>query len=326
MSLEQRRHRCQARRQLNLLGRLIAPAGCAETVNQLVDLLDRLARDILDRRQRRAHRAGIPVLQQARATGLHEDHVDRVCRGVVQVPRDPIALLGDREPTLARGLALGPLGALTQLSLPLAALAHLITDDPGATPDDDRAQDRDRGKPRGGRRGDTNVDRAQRHHGGRNLAEPIGSPPVDSQIEQGDSRSEWGAESVAEAFDRRARDGAHYKDSQRPAAVRQERQGGGRSQRDAQRIEGSGRPGSVRHHRECEAECDRRDRGVARHWQPGAPGAPRRGGGSAGDAHVRTSVTREKCSSSPPREGSWVPLGRDGRFLLWGVLVDAARA
>ncbi len=96
MALEQCRHRGQPDRRLDPIDRLIAVIGGAQAVNQLVDLLDRFARDILDGGQRRAHRAGIPVLQQARATGLHKDHIDRVRGGVVQVPRDPIALLGHR--------------------------------------------------------------------------------------------------------------------------------------------------------------------------------------------------------------------------------------
>ncbi len=155
--------------------------------------------------------------------------------------------------------------ALTQVSQPLSALAQLVPDDPRPTPHDDRAEDRDRGKPRRGRRGDTNVDCSQRHHSRCDLPHPLGCAAVEGEVEQGDRRSEWGAEGVAEALDRRARDSAHDKHFQGPAAVRQQRQTGDRRQPDAQRVEGSGRPGSVRQHGEREAERGRRDHGVARH-------------------------------------------------------------
>ena len=325
MALEQRRHRGQPGRRLDRIGRLIAVIGRAQAVNQLVDLLDRLARDLLDRGQRRADRAGIAVLQQARATGLHEDHVDRVRGGVVQVPRDPIALLGHREPTLARGLALGPLGALTQVSQPLPALAQLVPDDPRPTPHDDRAEDR--------RPWETPTWWPRPHRRGSRPAPPR-SPRsgASARASAGRRPGRTGRPSV------RTGGRARSRGSSIAALATVHTTNTSRGQRRCassgrQAIAASPTPSASRVRvapdpcasmASVSAERDRRDRGVARHCRPSASDAPGRGGGSAGDAHVRTSVTRDRCSSSPPQEGSCGPPAGGREFPLWGVSGDAA--
>ena len=79
----------------------------AQHAYELVDLAERLARDLFDRHQRRAGALWIPLLQQPGGPGLDEDHVDRMPGGVVQIACDTRAFLRRGETTLALGLLLG---------------------------------------------------------------------------------------------------------------------------------------------------------------------------------------------------------------------------
>jgi hypothetical protein len=60
------------------------------------------------------------LLQKPWGTGLHEDHVDGMARGVVQIAGDAGALLGGRQTPLAFGFALGAPRALYDLREPLS--------------------------------------------------------------------------------------------------------------------------------------------------------------------------------------------------------------
>ncbi len=80
----------------------------AQRANELVDLAERLARDLFDRHQRRAGALWIPLLEQPGRPGLDEDHVDRMPGGVVEIACDARALLGRGKAALALGLLLGP--------------------------------------------------------------------------------------------------------------------------------------------------------------------------------------------------------------------------
>ena len=89
----------------------LAPVGgavLAENADELVDLRQGLACDVLDRLERGSRSRRILLLQEACGSGLHEDDVDRVAGGVVQVAGDPGALLGGCEAPLALGLPLCP--------------------------------------------------------------------------------------------------------------------------------------------------------------------------------------------------------------------------
>src|SRR5215217_5773915 len=97
--------------------------------------------DLLDRRERLAHAVRTALGLQPPHTGVDEDHVDRVPGRVVQVARDPAALLRGSELTLALGVALGAPRALLQLGDPLAPQARPVARDPGTAPDEDAVED-----------------------------------------------------------------------------------------------------------------------------------------------------------------------------------------
>ena len=118
----------------------------AERAHELVDLGERLARDLLDRLDRRARARRVLLEQQARGAGLDEDHVHGVAGRVVQVAGDPRPLLGARETPLALGLPLGPTGLLRLGRDPLAALPQPVAGEPGGAPDE-RAEESSGPKP-----------------------------------------------------------------------------------------------------------------------------------------------------------------------------------
>jgi len=80
----------------------------APVADQLVDLPNRLARHVLDRRKRVGDGGGVAFLDEPRTSSVHQDHVYRMRGGVVQVPHDPGAFLGRGEPPLALQLSLLP--------------------------------------------------------------------------------------------------------------------------------------------------------------------------------------------------------------------------
>ena len=102
------RRASRARRDREAARPAVRRAVLAENADELVDLAQRLACDLLDRLERGPRSLGILLLQQPRRAGLDEDHVDRVAGRVVEVAGDARALLGGREAALALGLPLGP--------------------------------------------------------------------------------------------------------------------------------------------------------------------------------------------------------------------------
>src|SRR5581483_11461944 len=118
VALDERLERRQRRGRLDA----VAAAVLAQRPDEPVDLADRLARDLLDRRQRRPRPLGVALLEQPGGAGLHEDHVDRVRRRVVEVARDPRPLLRGREAALALELSLGLACSLDEVAEPLPPL------------------------------------------------------------------------------------------------------------------------------------------------------------------------------------------------------------
>ena len=84
----------------------------AQGADDLVDLLDRLPGQLLDRLQGQQRAVRVLVVAQPGGAGADRDHADRVAGGVVQIAGDPGAFLGDGEQPLALGLPLGAQGAL----------------------------------------------------------------------------------------------------------------------------------------------------------------------------------------------------------------------
>src|SRR5581483_11512270 len=82
----------------------------------------------------------------------------------VQVARYPGALLGGGQPALPLALALGAAGALLELREPLAALAHLVADQPRTAPHESAEQDRVRREAVVGDHRAANVQAEQREH------------------------------------------------------------------------------------------------------------------------------------------------------------------
>ena len=130
MALGERVERGETRGRLDLAGRDVL----AQRADELVDLAERVARDLFDCPERGAGSRRIPFLQQAGRTRLDEDHVDRVPGRVVQVAGDAHALLRRGEPPLSFGLALGVPGALLELGDPLPTEPRPVSGEPGGRP------------------------------------------------------------------------------------------------------------------------------------------------------------------------------------------------
>ena len=125
--------RRQSRRRLDLAALLVL----AQRAHEPVDLRDRVAGDLLDRLEGGAGRVRVALLEQPGGPGLHEDDVDRVPRGVVEVARDARPLLGRREPPLALGVALGSRGPGLELGDPLPPEPGAVAGHPGPAPEED---------------------------------------------------------------------------------------------------------------------------------------------------------------------------------------------
>ena len=137
VSLHEPVERGQPGRRLHLA---VATGVLAQDAHQLVDLADGLASDLLDRLEGLAGGLGVVLGPEAAHAGVHQDHVHRVARRVVQIAGDPPALLGRGEPALALGLALGAQRPLLELRHPLAPQAAPIAGEPDAAPDEDAEQ------------------------------------------------------------------------------------------------------------------------------------------------------------------------------------------
>jgi hypothetical protein len=125
VACDERVERREAGRRID---RSIRGARVAQRADDLVDLADRLARQLLDRLQRRLRALGIP--SHAGGTGAQRDHADRVAGGVMEVAGDPGALLGGREATLAFARALRIESALPELRDVRAAQARALAGEP----------------------------------------------------------------------------------------------------------------------------------------------------------------------------------------------------
>ena len=211
----------------------------AEGGDELVDLAERLPRDLLDRLQRLAGAIEVVLLlEEPRRPGLDEDHVDRVPGRVVQVARDARALLGGGEAPLALGLALGAEGSLLELGDPGPPLAHAVADHPCPAPDEGAEEERDGRELVFRETGCAGVDRVEPDH------DEAGQPPrrarplgTQGEEEQRHGRTEREAGWVAESVQYGARGGGQGEDGERRPAPSDERQRSERREQHAERIE-----------------------------------------------------------------------------------------
>jgi hypothetical protein len=170
----------------------------------------------------RRRRVGLGA--QPPQAGVHEDHVDRVAGGVVQVAGDPGALLGGRQPALALGA--------------LAAGARALADQPGRPPDEDAEDALGPGDPvvRHAVRGDVG-DQDPDGDGGhlpRPRARPVGLG--DHEVE-GEGRPQRRAFRVRDETQRGAGEARDHEHGQRPPAAGGERQRRGRREQDRDRVD-----------------------------------------------------------------------------------------
>src|SRR6516225_5759442 len=97
----ERAQRRESGRRLDRPAISVTSSVLAQPADQLVNLTDRVAGDLLDRRERLLDRGWVALLEQPGSPRLDQNHVDRVRRRIVQVSRYPGALLGCDEPSLA---------------------------------------------------------------------------------------------------------------------------------------------------------------------------------------------------------------------------------
>ena len=100
------------------------------------------ARSACDRRRAPGgRRSGSASSRPRPGLGLHDHHAEAVGDHVVQLARDPGALLGHGRPRLGLARLLGPLGALGQLGRSPVALVEGEADQPGDRRDRDDEHD-----------------------------------------------------------------------------------------------------------------------------------------------------------------------------------------
>ena len=202
---------------------------------------------------------------QAPESGVHEDHVDRVARGVVQVAGDPGAFLGRGEAALAFGFPFGPQRALLQLGHPLAPEPCAVAGKPGPAPHDDAERDR-RAREVAvleSHRGDV---RGQQCDGERERDPQLGARCVGAggQEVQRDGRPERRAGGFGDDAQRDAGDTREDEHAQRGRAPRDERQRRQRRQQHGGRSEAVVFAGGQQHERQREHGDG--ERGVAEHF------------------------------------------------------------
>jgi hypothetical protein len=100
----------------------------AEETDDVIDLLDRLASEVLDRRHSLRRALAIALAQHARSPRLHQDGVEGVSGRVMELAGDPGALFGDDDLVLAPSVIhlVGDTGAEDPAP---------VTDQPRAGPD-----------------------------------------------------------------------------------------------------------------------------------------------------------------------------------------------
>ena len=177
-------------------GRAVHLGVLAEEADDAIDLLDRLARKVLDRRDGLRRALAVALAQHARGPRLHQDRVEGVSGGVVELAGDPGALFGDDELVLAPSVVelVGDTGAEEPAP---------VTDQPRARPDEPREQVvRDRV------RGDGDLDQHQRHpacgRGGEHRPRPP-PPRTDRERVEGDRRRRRRVHAVGEGRQSEAR-------------------------------------------------------------------------------------------------------------------------
>ena len=121
--------------------RLDVPPSCrqllvAEGSDELVDLAERLARDLFDRLERRLRALRVPGAEQPGRPCMDEDDVDGVSGGVVEVACDARPLFCGRETALALGFPFRPIARSSSRSDPFAPHADAVSDHPRPAPDE----------------------------------------------------------------------------------------------------------------------------------------------------------------------------------------------
>ena len=183
-------------------------------------------------------RSGSRSPSSLRRPCLDEDDVDRVTGRVVQVARDPRPLLGGRQPALALGVPLRPLGAGDELGDPLAPQADAVAEHPGAAPDDDAEEERH------GREGIFRVaDRADVHHEesrdrrGCHPGARAGSLRRQREEEERGGRAEGRPADIAHTVEHRARGGGGDEDREGRAPPTEERERRSSRQHDPEQVD-----------------------------------------------------------------------------------------
>ena len=238
VALDQGREAGQAERRLDVPAVLRRQVALAKRADELVDLGQGLPRDLLDRLERRPRALRVALAEQPGRACLDEDDVDRVTGRVVQVARDPRPLLGRRQPALALGIPLRPLGAGDELGDPLAPQADAVAEHPGAAPDDDAEEERH------GREGIFRVaDRADVHHEesrdrrGCHPGARAGSLRRQREQEERGGRAEGRPADIAHTVEYRARGGGGDEDREWRAPPTEERERRSSGQHDPQQVD-----------------------------------------------------------------------------------------
>ena len=250
--------RCEADRALRPL--LVVP----QRADQLVDLAQGLSGEGLDRCECCARTSRILLGEEPCGAGVHEDHVDRVPRGVVEVPCDPGSFLGGREASLAQSLAFRLTSALLEVRNAFSSQSDAVTEHPGAAPDQCSEEGRDDRELIAAIAGRDDVgDEEERDDDRCQPAAVPGSIAVQAHEEERDRRTDWRPGLVLEHVDRSARRGCRRECCERRGPARKEWQRGKPRENHTERIEAPGvgvirdsAAGERRHRQREDAERD----------------------------------------------------------------------
>ena len=126
LTLGKRLERGKAERWLHVRAARLGGRFLSQRSDERVDLAERLARHLLDRLEGGLRALRVLRAEQPCGAGVDEDDVDRMACRVVEVARDPGALLRRGEAAFLFGVALGSAGTLLELGDSLATQAHAV--------------------------------------------------------------------------------------------------------------------------------------------------------------------------------------------------------